>query len=74
MRFAKGESIGIQPYDASGQPLRRVQLRRPLDFTLVSDHAELLGETRICSTPGAPGYDSFVCWLNHASRCSATRS
>jgi Protein of unknown function (DUF3604) len=43
-----------------------VQLRRPLDFTLVSDHAELLGETRICATPGAPGYDSFVCWLNHA--------
>jgi hypothetical protein len=63
--FARGESIGIQPYDANGQPLRRVQLRRPLDFAMVSDHAELLGETRICSTPGAPGHDSFVCWLNH---------
>ena len=63
--FAKGQSIGIQPYDEKGQPLRRVQLRRPLDFTLVSDHAELLGETRICSTPGAPGHGSFVCWLNH---------
>ena len=62
--FAKGASIGIQPYDAEGQPLRRVQLRRPLDFTLVSDHAELLGETHICATPGAPGHDSFVCWLN----------
>jgi hypothetical protein len=63
-RFAKGESIGIQPYDEKGQPLRRVQLRRPLDFTMVSDHAELLGETRICDTPGLPGHDSFVCWLN----------
>jgi hypothetical protein len=63
--FAKGESIAIQPYDAGGQALRRVQLRRPLDFTLVSDHAELLGETRMCATPGAPGHDSFVCWLNH---------
>ncbi|MGH7289122.1 MAG: DUF3604 domain-containing protein, partial [Myxococcota bacterium] len=62
--FAKGESLGIQPYDAKGQPLRRVQLRRPLDFALVSDHAELLGETRICQTPGAAGHDSFVCWLN----------
>jgi len=41
-----------------------VQLRRPLDFTLVSDHAELLGETRICATPGTPGHDSFVCGLN----------
>ena len=64
--FARGASIGIQPYDEKGQPLRRVQLRRPLDFTLVSDHAELLGETRICATPGAPGHDSFVCWLNRS--------
>jgi len=63
-RFAKGHAIGIQPYDAKGQPLRRVQLRRPLDFTLVSDHAELLGETRICDTKGLPGHDSFVCRLN----------
>jgi hypothetical protein len=62
--FARGQSIGIQPYDEKGQPLRRVQLRRPLDFTLVSDHAELLGETHICATPGTPGHDSFVCWLN----------
>jgi len=62
--FARGQSIGIQPYDEKGQALRRVQLRRPLDFTMVSDHAELLGETRICATPGAPGHDSFVCWLN----------
>jgi hypothetical protein len=63
--FAKGASLGIQPYDEKGQAVRRVQLRRPLDFTLVSDHAELLGETRICATPGAEGYGSFVCWLNH---------
>jgi hypothetical protein len=62
--FARGESIGIQPYDPGGQATRRIQLRRPLDFTLVSDHAELLGETRMCSTPGTPGHDSFVCWLN----------
>jgi hypothetical protein len=63
--FARGESIGVQPYDEGGQATRRVQLRRPLDFTLVSDHAELLGETRICATPGALGHDSFVCWLNN---------
>jgi Protein of unknown function (DUF3604) len=63
--FARGESIAIQPYDAGGQALRRVQLRRPLDFAMVSDHAELLGETRICSIPGTRGHDSFVCWLNH---------
>jgi hypothetical protein len=63
-RFAKGEAIGIQPYDAQGRPARQVQLRRPLDFAMVTDHAELLGETWICSNPDAPGYDSYLCWMN----------
>ena len=46
-RFARGEPVGVQPYDESGQPLRRVQLRRALDFAIVTDHAELLGVTHI---------------------------
>jgi len=62
-RFARGEALGIQPYDAQGQPGRSVQLRRPLDFTLISDHAEMLGEVRICQTPGMPGHDAFMCRL-----------
>jgi hypothetical protein len=41
--------------------MREVQLRRPLDFAAVTDHAEYFGETRICITPGAPGYDSLHC-------------
>jgi hypothetical protein len=60
-RFARGEPVGIQPYGEAGRPLRTVQLRRPLDFAMVSDHAELLGEARICSTPGLAGHGSLVC-------------
>ncbi len=60
-RFARGEELGIQPYDASGHALRALRLARPLDFAAVTDHAEQLGEVRICNTPGLPGYDSLVC-------------
>src|SRR5262249_3128953 len=60
-RFARGERIGIQPYDAGGQALGHVQLRRPLDFAAVTDHSELLGETEMCATPGAVGHESLVC-------------
>jgi hypothetical protein len=62
-RFARGEAVGLQPYDAEGRAMRSAQLERPLDFTMLSDHAELLGEVRICQTPGMPGYDGFICRL-----------
>ena len=62
-RFARGEPLRIQPLDAEGRPQRRIQLDRPLDFTAVTDHAEQLGETFICRTPGLPGHDSWVCRL-----------
>jgi hypothetical protein len=29
---------------------------------VLSDHAELLGEIRMCSTPGTPAYGSDLCW------------
>ncbi len=60
-RFARGEPVGIQPYDAAGNPSERIRLRRPLDFAIVTDHSDLLGETRICSTPGLEGFGSLVC-------------
>src|SRR5262245_14150403 len=60
-RFAEGQPIGLPPYDAQGTPTRTAQLRRPLDFTAVTDHAEQFGEIQICLTPGFPGYDSTDC-------------
>jgi hypothetical protein len=60
-RFARGEILGIQPYDEHGKATREVQLDRPLDFTALSDHAEFLGDVRICRTPGTWSYWHPVC-------------
>jgi len=60
-RYAKGHTIGMQPYDAEGHPQGQVKLRRPLDFAVVTDHSDLLGETRICGDPSLPGHDSLIC-------------
>ena len=60
-RFARGEEVGIQPYDAEGNALRRLQLSRPLDFVALSDHAEFLGVVQTCLDPESEGYDSRQC-------------
>jgi len=59
--FAKGNQIGLPPYDAFDQPQRHAQLSRPLDFTAVTDHSEFFGEVHIALTPGSDGYDDPVC-------------
>ncbi len=60
-RFARGEAIGIPPVGPDGRGQTRIQLRRPLDFAVVTDHSDLLGETQICQNPALPGYHSLVC-------------
>ena len=60
-RYAKGERVGIQPYDEASVPGAHVQLRRPLDFAIVTDHSDLLGETQICRDPDLPGHGSLIC-------------
>ncbi|MGE3669634.1 MAG: DUF3604 domain-containing protein [Polyangiaceae bacterium] len=60
-RFAKGDAISVAPLDANGQGTQTLQLKRPLDFVAVTDHAEFLGEVLACITPGATGYDSEFC-------------
>ncbi len=62
-QFAKGERLGIQPFDDEGNPLRFAQLSRPLDFAAVTDHAEQIGEVAICNSPRLDGYNSWVCRL-----------
>lgn len=49
-RAARGETVVV-----NGQPH---QIRRPLDFAAVTDHAEYIGEMYSTLNKGAPGYDN----------------
>ena len=62
-RFAKGETLPIQPFAADGSSTHRVRLSRPLDFAMVSDHSDMLGETQMCQRPELPGWDSWACTI-----------
>ena len=61
-RFARGEQIGFHPFDQqTGQPTRFAQIDRPLDFAVVTDHAELFGERSICLDVTHPLYNEPEC-------------
>jgi hypothetical protein len=49
-RATKGETVVV-----NGRPH---QIRRPLDFAAVTDHAEYMGEMYSTLNEGAPGYDN----------------
>ncbi|MGB5522818.1 MAG: DUF3604 domain-containing protein, partial [Polyangiales bacterium] len=59
--FARGEPIALQPYNEDGTPTRMAAIDRPLDFVVVSDHAEFLGTLKVCNDPSLPGYDARQC-------------
>lgn len=53
-RFARGE-----PVELTGG--RTAQLERPLDFAAVTEHAEYLGELRLCTDETSPRYALSLC-------------
>jgi len=59
--FARGEPIPLQPYNEDGTPTRMAAIDRPLDFVMLSDHAEFLGTLKVCNDPSSPGYGARQC-------------
>jgi hypothetical protein len=62
-RFARGDVLPIQPFASDGTSSHLVRLSRPLDFAMVSDHSDMLGETQMCQRPELPGWDSWACTI-----------
>ena len=62
-RYAKGQKLYLQPYNEDGTSSRISKLNQPLDFAAVTDHAELLGEVRLCLDPQAQNI--MVCNAGH---------
>jgi len=65
-RYAKGEPILLPNED--GERVVEARIDRPLDFTAVTDHAEYLGEVRLCSSDAwALAYWTPICIMSRSS-------
>ncbi|MCH2172705.1 DUF3604 domain-containing protein [Myxococcota bacterium] len=59
-RFARGDSIEASALFVP-KPVKTVALARPLDFAAVTDHAEYLGASALCTSEDSPRYDAQLC-------------
>ncbi len=63
-RFGRGEPLALKLQgDGAGADVPVIQLDRPLDFMAVTDHAEALGENRLCYDRSSDAYPRLVCRL-----------
>ena len=69
--FARGRPLSLPPFDAEGHSDRELRIDRPLDFAAVTDHAELFGESVLCTQPGHPGYDLEMCRIYRGEQTMA---
>jgi hypothetical protein len=60
-KFAQGKSIPFFPLGEDGKPSGEITIDRPLDFVAVTDHAEFLGETSLCTITSSPAYKGEFC-------------
>ena len=61
-RFGRGEPLRLRLRgDTDDMVIPQLKISSPLDFMAVTDHAESLGENRLCLTPGSEAYSALVC-------------
>ena len=63
-RYARGEPMPLRlRSDPGDYEPPEITISSPLDFMAVTDHAETLGEIRLCYSPDSAAYKTLVCRL-----------